>query len=173
MKSLTFHRSQLLPFTLALSLLITGCGHHDSAASTQDEHDHDHAPAHHHEHVAPHGGTAIVLGDELYHLELVLDAETGVLQAYVMDGELENFIRSPMPSFQLSTTFGDTPHTLTFLPVANPATGETVGHTALFAAQADWLKTTPEFDATIDQITVRGTTFTGITFNFPAGNEHE
>jgi hypothetical protein len=57
--------------------------------------------------------------------------------------------------------------------VANPATGETVGDTSLFEGQADWLKTAREFDATLKTITVRGTTFAEVKFNFPKGNDKD
>jgi len=148
------------------ALLLAGCAKkdsHDHAAA-----DHSHA---HHEHIAPHGGTAVVLGDELYHLEFVRDAATGRLTAYVLDGEMEQFIRVPVASFELTTTVAGQPQPLVLKAVANPATGETVGDTAQFEAQADWLKTTAVFDAIIPRLEIRGTTFTEIRFNFPAGNE--
>ena len=126
---------------------------------------------HKHEHHPPHGGTPVVLGDEVYHVELVLDAGTGRLQAYVLDGEMENFIRSAVPSFEIAAVVDATPRTLILNAVANPATGETIGDTSLFEAQADWLKTVKEFDATLKSITIRGTTFAGVKFNFPKGND--
>jgi len=110
-------------------------------------------------------------GDEAYHVELVLDASTGTLQAFVLDGELENFIRSPVPSIEIVADVGGAPRTLVLAAVPNPATGETVGDTSLFQAQAEWLKTTRGFDAVLKSITVRGTTFAGVKFNFPKGND--
>jgi hypothetical protein len=158
---------------IALALVV-GCAKPDHA------HDHPHpaAPvadssAHTHEHIAPHGGTAIALGDELYHLELVSDAATGRLTAYVLDGEMEKFIRLAVPSFEIIATVAGEQRALRFAAVANPATGETVGDTSQFEAQADWLKTTPTFAATIPALEIRGTVFTAVAFNFPAGNEHE
>ena len=112
-----------------------------------------------------------MLGSEVYHIELVLDASAGKLQAYVLDGEMENFIRSAAPAFDVLATVAGETKTLTFLPVANPATGETVGDTSLFETQADWLKTTQDFDAVLKTITVRGTTFADVKFNFPKGND--
>ena len=126
---------------------------------------------HKHEHHPPHGGTPVVLGDEAYHIELVLDASAGTLQAYVLDGEMENFIRSTVPSIEIVATVGGAQRTLVLAAVANPATGETVGDTSLFEAQADWLKTTPEFDGVLKSVTIRGTTFTDVKFNFPRGND--
>ncbi|SDS32701.1 hypothetical protein [Opitutus sp. GAS368] len=126
-----------------------------------------------HEHKPPHGGTPVVLGDEVYHVELVLDAAAGRLQAFVFDGELENFIRSAVPTIQIDAVVNGQAKTVVLSAVANPATGETVGDTSLFEGQADWLKTTREFDATLKTITVRGTTFADVKFNFPKGNDKD
>ena len=126
-----------------------------------------------HEHHPPHGGTPVVLGDEVYHVEFVLDADAGKLQAFVLDGELENFIRSAAPSFEVVATVNGESKTLVFASIANPATGETTGDTSLFEAQADWLKTTEEFDAVLKTLTIRGTVFSDVKFNFPKGNDED
>jgi hypothetical protein len=84
---------------------------------------------------------------------------------------MEEFVRSDMPSFEVTAKVGDTEQTLVFKPVANPATGETVGDTALFAAQAGWLKTTKAFDAVVKSVTLDGTEFTNVAFNFPKGGD--
>lgn len=126
-----------------------------------------------HEHHPLHGGTPVVLGDENYHLELVLDAATGRLQAYVFDGELENFVRASMPSFEIVAMINGEEKTLVLRAVPNPATGETIGDTALFETQAEWLKTTKTFDAVVPTIAIRGTTFSDVDFNFPQGNDKD
>jgi hypothetical protein len=141
--------------------LVTGCN--KPAAMSSGPHKHEHHP--------PHGGVPVVLGDEVYHVELVLDAATGTLQAYIFDGELENFIRSSVPSIRIDATVNGAPQTLVLNAVANPATGETVGDTSLFETRADWLKSAREFDASLKSITVRGTTFTDVKFNYPKGND--
>jgi hypothetical protein len=117
----------------------------------------------------PHGGTPVALGDD-YHIEFVLDAASGMLSAYILDDEMEEFVRSNMSSFEVTAKVGGAEQTLVFTPVANPATGETVGSTSLFTAQADWLKTTKAFDAEIKNVTLDGTTFTNVGFNFPKGS---
>lgn len=147
-----------LGLTLAAMLTLAACGKKPEAVSARQE-----GP--------PHGGTPVVIGDDEYHIEFVLDPATGTLSAYLFDEEMEEFVRSDMASFELTATVGGTARTLVFKPVANPATGETVGDTALFTAQADWLKTTKEFNAVIQSVTLDGTRFTGIDFNFPRGNE--
>ncbi len=117
----------------------------------------------------PHGGTTVALGDS-YHLEFVLDAASGTLSAYILDDEMEEFVRSAMPSFEITAKVGGAEQALVFKPVANPATGETVGDTALFTAQADWLKTARTFDAVIKRVTLDGTKFANVDFNFPKGS---
>ena len=127
------------------------------------------APAKH-EHKAPHGGTAVELGEEAFHLELVAE-EPGRLSAYVLDGEMENFIRIAAPTFEIVATVGGQKQPLVFRALASTATGETVGQTSHFSAQADWLRTTPSFDAVLTSLEVRGRTFAGVPFNFSKGND--
>ena len=151
---------RLAPLLIALALT-AGCS--KAPAPPGQPHKHEHHP--------PHGGTPVVLGDEAYHLELVRDPAAGTLQAYVLDGEMENFVRSAMPSFEITASVGGVRRSLVLGAVANPATGETVGDTSLFQGQADWLRSTPEFEGTIGSVTVRGTTFANVAFNFPKGND--
>jgi hypothetical protein len=157
-------RAPAAPLLLALTLAVACVNGCSKAPATSGQ-------PHKHEHHPPHGGTPVVLGEEVYHIELVRDPEAGTLQAYVLDGEMENFIRSGVPSIEIDAMGADAPRTLVLAAVANPATGETVGDTSLFQAQADWLKATPEFDGVLRSITIRGTTFTDVKFNFPKGND--
>lgn len=143
-----------------------------SAHAGEAGHDHD-GHGHHHEHTPPHGGTAVVLGEEAAHIELVLDPAAGRLRAYVLDGELENFIRVKDAALALAVREATGERALILAAVADPATGETAGDTSLFEAAADWLKTTPRFEATLREITVRGATYRDVTFKFPEGNDHD
>lgn len=149
--------------SLVISAAFSGCAKQSPSAPS--------GPPAGHEHHAPHGGTAVELGEEAYHLEFVLDASAGRLTAYVLDGEMENFIRVRAPSFEIIATLGAEKRPLLFRAAANPATGETAGDTSQFEAQADWLKNTPVFDAVLTRLEIRGTTFTAVAFNFPKGNE--
>ena len=148
-----------------LAVVLSGCNKNGSTGNAAAE------PAHKHEHVPPHGGTAVELGHEEFHVELVADAANGRLTAYVMDGELEQFIRVSAPSFQVVAKFGGAEQTLTFTPVANAATGEKAGDTSQFQTAAEWLKMTTTFDATLKELTVRTKTYRDVVFNFPKGNE--
>ena len=80
-------------------------------------------------------------------------------------------MRSAAPSIAITATAGGTTHELELAAVPNPETGETVGDTALFEVQADWLKSTPRFDGVLRSITIRGTTYSAVPFNFPMGND--
>ena len=153
---------QLLGLLLLASVaLIAGCAKSSPGPAAVP-------PPAKHEHHPP-----VVLGDEVYHVELVLDPATGKLSAYVLDGEMENFIRSAAPSFEMSALVKGELKALTLRAVPNPATGETVGDTSLFETQADWLKTTKNFDGVIKSLAIRGTTFTDVEFNFPDGNDKD
>src|SRR5512140_2435958 len=119
-------------FFLAVSLLafVASCAKQPAAATAAI------APAKH-EHHAPHGGTPVALGDEAYHLEFVRDADAGKLTAYVLDGEMEEFIRVKAATLEVVATIGGAKQPLTFRAIANAATGETVGNTSQFEASAD------------------------------------
>jgi hypothetical protein len=150
---------------IALCAFLLG-GFSACSKKNTDSADHGHG---HHVHVAPHGGTLIEIGDHQFNLELVRDAATGTLNAYVLDAHAENFVRLPLPSLSLTAHHGGTETPLVLHPVANAATGETAGDTSQFSAQADWLKTTPTFDGVVPEISIRGSRFEKIVFNFPNG----
>ena len=124
-----------------------------------------------HEHVPPHGGTAVELGEEEFHLELVLDRAAGRLTAYVFDGHLENFVRVQAGSFEVEANDGTDARILLFTAVANQSTGEKEGDTSMFEATADWLKSVVSFDGKLRDLDIKGNRYAGIAFNFPKGNE--
>jgi hypothetical protein len=126
-----------------------------------------------HQDQPPHGGTPVVLGDEQFHLELVRDPAAGTLRAYVLDGEMEAFIRISANSFDIEVDPGGRKQTLTFKPVADLATGETVGDTSLFEAKADWIKTADHFKGVIKLLPIQDQTFKSVAFGFPEGNEKD
>ena len=114
-----------------------------------------------------------MLGEEEYHLELNLDAAAGKLTAYVMDGELEKFVRLASPSFTVTVVAPRPEPPLVFQAIANPASGEIVGDTSQFEARAGWLKTATNFDAVLPVLTVRAKTYTNVAFNFPKENDKD
>lgn len=129
------------------------------------------APPPAHEHRPPHGGTPVELGKEEFHVELVRDAAAGRLTAYVMDGELENFVRIADPTIAVVVTTPAGPTNLVLRAVANPATGETVGDTAQFEGEAGWLRERGEFDAVFPLLRIRGHGYTNVAFSFPRGSD--
>jgi hypothetical protein len=145
-----------LASALVALALAAGCAKHDDA--------HEHAAPQGHVHTAPHGGTLVELGEHAYNIELLADPANGRLSAWILDGHAENFVRVKATSFEAVATVGGEKRTLTFKAVANPATGETVGDTSQFDAEAAWLKATPAFAGTFTAIEVRGSTFTNVPF---------
>ncbi|MCS1408736.1 MAG: hypothetical protein M2R45_01913 [Verrucomicrobia subdivision 3 bacterium] len=145
--------------------MLLGCG-------SEPAHDHAHygeaTHSHGHQHVAPHGGAAVVLGEELYHLEFVLDEAESTLHCYVLDGYMENFVR--IDALELILTV-DAAEAVTLRPVASRATGETVGDTAHFSTAVDWAVERKSFAAVLKEITVKGNRFENVTFRYPEGNE--
>ena len=130
----------------------------------------------HHEHVAPHGGTLVVLGEEFAHVEFVLDPQAGELRAYVLDGEAEHGLRLAQKTLALrveapSSTEAPTRTDLALGAVANVLTGETVGATSEFRIRHERLRSLEKFHAEIASVEVKGRTFEGVAFDFPEGNE--
>lgn len=146
--------------SLAAIALFSGCGKKETG--------HQHAA---HAHQAPHGGTLIEIGEHAYNLEVVHDAALGKLSVYILDGHAENFVRVTAPTLPLQVTLpGGAKHQLALAAIANAATGEKVGDTALFEGQADWLKSVREFDATVSTFAIKGTSIVNLSFNFPKGS---
>jgi hypothetical protein len=139
-------------------VLLAGCGE-----SKHSGHGHHHTP--------PHGGTPVILGNEDYHLEFVLAAPNGKIQAYVLDGHMDKFIRLTNESFTVTAKLVGKPETLVFRAVPNAATGEKVGDTSLFEAQAEWLKAATAFAAELDELTVRRKKFAKVPFTVSKVNE--
>jgi len=126
-----------------------------------------------HQDQPPHGGTAIGLGDDQFNLELVRDPAAGTLKAFVLDGEMEDFIRIKARVLELEVEHDGRKETLKLLPVADAATGETVGDTCLFQTQADWLKRVDHFKGNIPSLAIQDQKFQAVAFAFPEGNSKE
>lgn len=155
---------------LALPLLLTlvACGHgHDH---DHDHGDHDHSHGEHsdgeggHSHDPVYGGTLIVLGDEVAHVELVLDAEAGSLTLYSMDAHAEQAERLAMPSIEVTVELADGPRALQLEAQASALSGETVGDTSEFRADDPALVGLADLAGTITRLETRGVTFEGVPF---------
>ena len=146
-------------FASLITLGQAGCG---------GGHDHSEAGPHHHD--PPHGGAGVTLGDEEAHIEFLVDAEAGTVTAWFFKPHMEQYLRIKAESFAVLTKLPDGEARLTFAAVANAGTGETVGDTSQFVARADWLAGAGAVDAVLPEVSVRGTVYRSIAFNYPKGN---
>jgi hypothetical protein len=128
---------------------------------------------HAHTHVAPHGGTLLVLGDHLGHLELLLDSESGSLTAYALDGHAEHPVRLKAKSIGLNikTNASSEWHSLTLEARSNPLTGEVVGDSSEFALVSPELIGETSFALKLESLQFRGVDVPAFETRFPEGNE--
>ena len=152
----------------AALILLAGCGVENDRSAAPKHNNHAKSPTHKHQHVPPHGGAIVVLGEELYHLEFVLDETSAALHCYVLDGHMENFIRIRDPKLILEV---DSDKTVVLTPVVSRATGESVGNTSHFSVRLDWAKEKKRFAAMLQEITIQGNRFENVAFRYPEGNE--
>jgi hypothetical protein len=124
-----------------------------------------------HGHSAPHGGALVELGEEFAHVEMVLDAATGKLSAYALDGEAEKSVRVKQSEIEVAVK--NPAITIKLGGVANTLTGETAGDTSEFSGQSDRLIGATDFDGVIKTISIKGKQFNDVEFNFPKGAEKE
>lgn len=123
-----------------------------------------------HQAVPPHHGTPVELGDEQFTIELVREPASGTLRAYVLDGEMEGFVRIAARQLNLEVETQGGRKLLALKPVADLATGETVGDTSLFEARADWLKAADRFKGVFRNLRIHDQDFPAVAFGFPEGN---
>ncbi len=129
------------------------------------------SPAEAHGHAAPHGGALVVLGDELAHVELVLDPATGGLVAYILDGSAERGIPLAAESLGVDVTIGGNRQNVVLRGVANPLTGEHEGETSEFHGACEALRGVERFEGRLVRVDVKGSAFEEVPFRFPEGNE--
>lgn len=157
---------------LAALGLLSGCGDRQTADSGGHSHAAGEAHSHDTEQAPPHGGTPVLVADDEFHLELVLDPAAARLQAYVLDGHLERYVQVAETNFVIVAKSGGATEQLAFQRAPEPGSGTVPAKSALFEARAEWLKTAKEFEATIPTITLNGKTFTNVSFPFPKGTKH-
>lgn len=148
---------------LCLLFVAAGCARKETIAP-------DHGPGH--AHTAPHGGVLVELGEHAASLEFKFDGEKGVLQAWVLDGHAENFVRIKQGGFEVEARTAQAVHRLDFFAMGDALTGETPGDTATFVANAEWLGTAKAFDGRVNEITVRGSVYRDIPFKFSVHESH-
>ncbi|MFM8359597.1 MAG: hypothetical protein ACKOET_13700 [Verrucomicrobiota bacterium] len=152
---------------LTASALLNGCrdsnSHSHSHSATGHRHD-DHAP--------PHGGTPILVADDQYHLELVVDPTAAKAQVYVLDGHLEEYLAVAETNFLLVARIDGKAEQLAFQRAPDPTSGRLPEKSSLFEAGGEWLKAAKSFEGTIPTLTLNGKTFTNLSFPFPKGTKH-
>lgn len=156
----------MMPFHFLILAVLVALG--QVGCSGGHDHDHSHAEPHYHE--PPHGGAGVTLGDEAAHIEFLVDAGAGSVTAWFFTPHMEQYLRIKAESFEVLAKLPDGEARLTFRAVANAGTGETVGDTSQFVAQADGLAGVAVFDAVLPEVTVRGTVYRNVAFNYPKGN---
>src|SRR5262245_48383136 len=148
----------VLPLVAGGLLLLTGCPGETpqgkkpgtTAANAAHDHDHDHDHGHHHHHAekGPHDGALVAIGEDDAHLEFVLEADSGTLKAYVLDGDADEAVAIKQANLQIAFTIakgeegndeGGLPADATILMLA--AVSPTAdGMASEFEGQADGLK---------------------------------
>jgi hypothetical protein len=181
----------LMPLVAGGLFFLTGCPGEtpspkktattSSAAHSHDEEDHHHE-GHHHAEKGPHHGALVAIGDDDAHLEFVLDAQTGKLTAYVLDGAAEKPVPIKQSKLQLIyslTKAGEGEEGKDELPDDAPIlTMDAVspaadGTTTEFSGQADELKGAEKFTAVLTTVNVGGKLFPNVNFKYPEGNEED
>lgn len=147
----------LVPVSLAL--LMVACG----GEKGHEDHDHSGGSSGHH-HEPPHGGTAVAYGDEDFHVEFVPDVSRRIIEVYFFTPHMAEFMRVPLESFSVTFKSGATSHETEFRAHASNATGETVGDTSMFVADAAWLKSGSSVAGTIDEIELFGRRYEKMQF---------
>jgi hypothetical protein len=163
MKNSVFVRSATA-LTAGALFIVTGCNKSPQATAQKDDHGHDHPSG------PPHGGTPVKVGEHDFHLELVNDPQAGKMLAFVMDDHMEHAESVPPTTFDLVAKMGGQEHRATF-KAGEESTPPTT-NISVFSASADWFKTATNFDGVIPTITLKGETFTNVTFTFPKGTRH-
>ena len=154
--------------TAATCLFLVACSDSNSPAPQASSHQEDHG----HPHGPPHGGTPVLVAEHESHLELVRDPSTGLLQAYVLDDSMEDYIAVPETNFTLTARFDGRTEQVQLQRVPDSSGGNLSEPSSRFEGQAEWLKSASSFEAVIPSLTLRGKTFTNITFSFPKGTQH-
>ena len=150
----------LLALALAVTAgLLAGCDSHDHSAKS--------SPGGGHHHGSAHGGVAVELGDHQFHLDFLHDPAAGTLTAWVMDAHAENFVRVPLPSFNVEISHGKSNAVVTLSAMANDSSGEKVGDTSQFRGESAALQGVTNFTGTVTDIQIRGFRVSGVTFQYP------
>ena len=150
----------LFSLVVLLAVPLGGC---------RPKHDHHAHGAHGHTHDAKHGGVAVELGQEEFHIEFTYGDKPGVMQAYILDAHMENYVRVDAPSFTATAVSGGASHSLLFTATASAATGEKVGDSSLFEAPLPpAINGRPALQLSVPTLSIKGRTYSNITAKLAA-----
>jgi hypothetical protein len=143
-------------FSSAL-LLLCGCG--------SDHHSSDHGGLHIHQPLR--GGVLMELGKHGsgYNLEILQNPDDQ-LEIFILDAHAENYVRIAQHTIELTLT--DSNQTISLGAVSDPATGETVGNSALFRAESNISSKLP-LRGTLHSLKIGSKTYNDQPFEF-SGN---
>lgn len=175
----------------ATCLFLSACGEQKelpAAGQPAPAHDHDHATeaghaGHHHapgekcpgcdaaakvhaehDHKPQRGGVLVELGEEVAQIELVLEASSGTLSAYVLTGCADKPQRLKQADIKIKTATGE----LVLAAQASTLSGEKVGDSALFVLSSPALKGLASLKGQIVHVEVAGLPFDGVPFEVSA-----
>jgi hypothetical protein len=187
-REVRFATQLILPLVAGGLFFLTGCPGETpqpkkpttGAAPAHDE-DHDHDHHHHHAEKGPHDGALVAIGEDDAHVEFVLNADSGTLKAYVLDGEAEKPVAIKQAKLQVVFTIakdddgddkGGLPAdaTIVMLSAVSPTAD---GMASEFEGQADGLKGVEKFSANLTAVTVGAKQFKNVAFKYPEGNEED
>lgn len=147
------HAAGLLALALS-ALLAPGCGKHDDHAHESSGHGHQ----------PKNGGQLVEVGKHQFNIEVLVDAPKGKITAWILDAHAEDYVRIAAPALRLVASSPSGNQELPLAAVGNPASGEKVGDTSQFEASADWIRSTPAFTGTFQDVAIRGASFGNVTF---------
>jgi len=160
------NRTSLSIAALIFTVLLPACRRSQdvpAVTSTTTSSSVDQTP--HHEHHAPHGGILVELGAEIGHVELVWDANTGGITAYVLDGEAEAAVRITQKEIVLELSGGEGKlSTVTLVAVSNYLTGEKSGDTSEFRGKVNGPRPSSSLKGSIRTVSFKGQTFSNVAF---------
>lgn len=117
--------------------------------------------------MAPHGGTVVKFGSAGA-LEFVHDPSSGMLTAYVLNGQANATVRIPAKAIGVQVTVpGGKNVDVSLTSTANGLTGDTVGNSSQFGGTQTGLKGVTAFTGVVKSLVVGGQTFTNVEFGYP------
>ena len=93
-----------------------------------------------------------------------------MLDLYVLDGEVEHFVRIAQEELALQVTKDSESQSISMTAVEDATTGESTGNTSHFQARTE-MKDVESFDAVLSSIKIKGKVFEKVSFSYPQGNE--